>query len=149
MIKKKLKNNKQNHKETHKCKMITTSIIFTILFLILNNKIIHSQDTIKIMTYNLLNFTESSINRVDYFKTVIDYVNPDVLVVQEMLSQQSLNIFQINVLNESYSSGLFIDGFDSDNAIFYRNDLFSFIDNKPIQTELRDINQFTAIQQLF
>jgi len=115
-----------------------------IFSLFLNNNVF-PQDTITIMTYKLLNFTDNSNNRTDYFKTVIEYVNPDILVVQEMISQQSLNIFHSSALNDGYSAGTFIDGPDSDNAVFFKDGLFTFIDNKPIHTELRDINQFTLV----
>jgi hypothetical protein len=110
----------------------------------LNNNVF-SQDTITIMTYNLLNFTENSNNRTDYFKTVIDFVNPDILVVQEIVSQQASDLFYSGALNNEYSSGTFIDGFDSDNAVFYKHSFFTFINNIPINTELRDINQFTLV----
>jgi len=104
-----------------------------------------TQNTIKFMTYNLLNFTESSSNRTSQFKTVIDFVNPDILVVQEMISQTSLNLFYNQVLNDEWSIGTFIDGPDSDNAVFYKNELFNFAGNTAIPTALRNISQFTMI----
>ena len=91
-------------------------IIFALIFLAALNNGVHSQDTILIMTYNLLNFTETSSKRTEHFKTVIDHINPVILVVQEMISQQSLNIFHSGALNDEYSAGTFIDGSDSDNA---------------------------------
>lgn len=97
------------------------------------------------MTYNLLNFTESSQNRTANFKTVIDDVKPDILVVQEMTSQSAVNLFYSQVLSPAYSAGVFIDGPDSDNAIFYKSALFTFLGNTPIATTLRDISQFTVV----
>lgn len=104
-----------------------------------------AQSTIKFMTYNLLNFTESSSNRTPYFKTIIDHVNPDILVVQEVISQASLNIFYNQVLNTSWSKGVFIDGPDTDNAIFFKSELFTFAGNTAIPTALRNISEFKMI----
>jgi len=103
------------------------------------------QTTVKIMTYNTLNFTTTSTDRAAYFKTVINHTNPDVLVVQEMTSQAAVNLFYSQVLNQTFLAGTFVDGPDSDNAIFYKKDLFTFVSNMPIPTALRDINQFTIV----
>ncbi|NIR47950.1 hypothetical protein GWO43_05830, partial [candidate division KSB1 bacterium] len=53
-------------------------------------------DTLRIATYNLLKFTNASTDRIPYFRTVIQHVDPDILVVQEMDSQEA----QIRFLNE-------------------------------------------------
>ena len=105
----------------------------------------YSQSTIKFMTYNLLNFNESASIRTGYFKTIVDDVNPDLLVVQEMVSQNSVNLFYNQVLNPEWLAGTFIDGPDSDNAVFYKKDLFTFVQNTAIPTGLRDISQFTLV----
>ena len=104
-----------------------------------------SQTTVKIVTYNLLNFTETTASRAPYFKTVADYINPDILVIQEVVSQTAVDIFYNQVMNATYTEGTFINGPDSDNAIFFKSDLFTFVSNKPISTDLRDISEFTMI----
>jgi len=70
---------------------------------------------------------------------------PDILVVQEILSQAGVNGFLNNVLNvasSGYEAGSFLDGPDTDNAIFYKTTAFTFLANNPIPTNLRDINEF-------
>jgi endonuclease/exonuclease/phosphatase family metal-dependent hydrolase len=104
-----------------------------------------AQSTIKMMSYNTLNFTTSNTDRTPYFKTVVTSCDPDILVVQEMTSQAAVNLFYSQVLNANYSAGVFIDGPDTDNAIFYKNELFSFISNTAIPTALRNISQFTIV----
>ena len=109
-----------------------------------------SQHTI--MTYNLLNYpgTDTTI-RNPYYRTIFSSIQPDVLVVQEMQSQVGVNGFLSNVLNNvasNYSAGIFIDGTDTDNAIFYKNDVFTFISNIPITTTLRDINEFKLVHNI-
>lgn len=67
-----------------------TSVLFFELFT-LNAQ---SYDTIRVMTYNLLyyrvnfqqctNTTNNPDNKDNYIRTIVDHVNPDILVVQEM-----------------------------------------------------------------
>ena len=105
-----------------------------------------SQEQYTIMSYNILNYPgNDSAIRNPYFRTVIANTQPDILVVQEMLSQTGVDGFLNNVLNvaaSGYAAGVFINGPDTDRAIFYKTDKFNFISNTPIQTELRDINEF-------
>jgi endonuclease/exonuclease/phosphatase family metal-dependent hydrolase len=99
-----------------------------------------------VMTYNLLNYPGSTgASREPSYRTIVDDVQPDLLVVQELSSSAGVSNFLSNVLNYStstYSSGTFIDGPDSDNGVFYKTAKFQFISNTAIQTYLRDINQF-------
>ncbi len=108
-----------------------------------------AQDTLKLMTYNLLNYRSTDTTRDGYFRTVVQAVNPDVLAVQEITSQEAVSNFLSNVLNNvfpgAYSAGTFIDGPDSDNSIFFRSSKLSFLSNTPIKTALRDISEFTLM----
>jgi len=101
------------------------------------------------MTYNLLNYPGStSAIRNPYFITVLSNTEPDIIVAQEMLSQAGVNEFVSEVLlqvSTDYVAGNFINGSDTDNAIFFKTSLFSFIANNPIHTALRDINEFVLI----
>lgn len=105
------------------------------------------QTTLKIMSYNSLNYPGSDRTRDGYFKTVIQAANPDILVVQEMTSLSGVSMYLSNILNAAgvgtYSAGTFIDGStDTENAVFYKADKVSFVSNTRIPTELRDINEF-------
>lgn len=101
------------------------------------------------MTYNLLNYPGSdTTTRNPHFRTIFTNIQPDILVVQEVTSLAGVNGFLSNVLNSvssGYSAGLFIDGPDTDNAIFYKNSVFTFVSNTPIKTALRDINEFKLV----
>ncbi|MCH8034597.1 MAG: T9SS type A sorting domain-containing protein [Bacteroidetes bacterium] len=101
------------------------------------------------MTYNLLNYPGStSAIRNPYFITVLSNTEPDIIVAQEMLSQAGVNEFVSDVLMQvstDYVAGIFINGSDTDNAIFFKTSLFSFIANIPINTALRDINEFVLM----
>src|SRR3972149_3112906 len=107
-----------------------------------------SQDTVCVMTYNLLRYYPSDQLRDQYYRTVVQTADPDLLIVQEIDTAAAVLNFLTNVLNvggsNNYSAGVFIDGLDSDNAIFYKTGMFTFVENKPIKTRLRDISQFTV-----
>jgi len=104
-----------------------------------------AQDTLKIMSWNLLNYVDGS--RDQYYRTVIQYAQPDVLVVEEMASQTMVDNFFTNVVDAAFpgqfSKGAFVDGPDTDNEIYFRSGRLAFIANTPIQTALRDISEFT------
>jgi len=121
-------------------------LIFLILTIIVN---IFPQSSYKIMSYNLLNYPgNDTTTRNPYFRTIIKNVRPDVLVVQEMTSQSGVDGFLNNVLNSvssGYAAGTFIDGPDTDCEIYFKSSLFKFISNKPIQTALRNIYEFTIV----
>jgi endonuclease/exonuclease/phosphatase family metal-dependent hydrolase len=98
------------------------------------------------MTYNLLNYPGSTgSSREPNYRTIMNDVDPDIVVAQEILQSTGANNFLSNVLNYSasnYSLGTFVDSYDSDNALYYKSSKFQFISNTPITTDLRDINQF-------
>lgn len=98
------------------------------------------------MSYNLLNYPGSTASiRNPHFRTVIQNTVPDILVVQEILSQTGVDGFLNNVLNvasSGYAAGTFIDGPDTDNGIFYKTAAFTFLANNVITTSLRNINEF-------
>lgn len=109
----------------------------------------YPQVNCRIMSYNLLNYPDvDSVIRNPYFRRVVKYADPDILVVQEMTSQAGMNGFLSNVMNaygNVYSMGTFIDGYDTDNGIFFKTAKFRFISNTPIKTALRDINRFKIV----
>lgn len=121
------------------------SLLFAVLFVLS----INAQQLHTIMSYNLLNYPGSdTTTRNPHYRTIFESIQPDILVVQEMQSQTGINGFLNNVLNVSaggYAAGIFIDGPDTDNAIFYKSSYFTFISNTPIQTTLRDINEFKMV----
>ncbi len=120
--------------------------IFFVLCLIANP--IHAQrDTLRIVTYNLLNFPGSTGNdRVDDFRMVINSFNPDILIVQELISESGQQTFLSEVLNFSqsdlYAAVPFINGMDTDNSLFYKQNKINFISNQQISTALRDISEY-------
>ena len=107
------------------------------------------------MDYNLLDYSSSNASSRDpYFRTIIQEADPDILVVQEISSSQgqaSVNAFLNNVLKVigDFVAGIFIQGPDTNNAIFFKDSLFTFISNTPIDSGPangdRDINGFKLV----
>lgn len=125
-----------------------------LIFILICNSQSNSQQQMKIMMYNLLNYPSADTNiRNPYFRTIVSSVNPDILVVCEINTQAGVNAFLNNVLNYNtvtYSAGVFIDGgFDTENAIFYKTSKFNFISNIPIKTLVRDINEFKIEDKVY
>ena len=111
-----------------------------IIFVLLSISLSFAQDTIRVATYNILNYNGSTRN--EYLKPVTQEVNADILIVQEMISQTAVDSFSISVLENKYSTISFNNGTDTDNHIFYRTDKVEFISDSYISTELRDIAEY-------
>jgi len=110
--------------------------------------------TIRLVSWNLLNWPNGSdlVNdtstRCPYFRTVMNELQPALLVTSENQSTTSVPWFLQQVLNANgnrYRQGVYIQGVDSNNGIFYLDSLFSFVQNRPIRTALRDISEFTMV----
>lgn len=106
-----------------------------------------AQDTLKIASYNLLNYPGSDAStRNPYFRAVLNSMKPDVLVVQEMTSQAGVDTFRDGVLNASqpglFSSVLFNNGPDTDNSFFYKSSKVVYFGATYIPTALRDIAEY-------
>ena len=128
--------------------------LFFLVLLITNSSIGQVSYNIKIMSWNILNWPDNSnlgadtTLRCPAYRAVVNHVNPDILVTMENTATNSVPLFLNQVMNysgSSYRSGTFINGYDTDNGIFYRDSLFDFISNVPIHTALRDISHFSLI----
>jgi len=102
---------------------------------------------LRICTYNVLNFPGTTGSaREDDFRAVINEIDPDVLVVQEMLSSSGQSQFLNNVMNYgqpgTYAAAPFIDGYDTDNSLYYKVATVDFLSQTAISTALRDINEY-------
>jgi endonuclease/exonuclease/phosphatase family metal-dependent hydrolase len=102
---------------------------------------------VRVCTYNILNFPGGDgSTRVDDFQLALDEVDADVLVVQEMLSQTGVNQFLNDVLEViapgEYVAGPFVNGPDTDNALFYKPAVVDLVSHQEISTALRNISEY-------
>ncbi len=117
-----------------------------IVLLHLSGSATAQQDTVRIATYNILNFPSAlGSQRLDDFRIVVRAIDPDILVVQELESATGMRTFLDQVMNAQgarYSAGPFLNGFDTDSGIFYDPAKVTLVSSTTIRTTLRDIHVF-------
>ncbi|MBU0692653.1 hypothetical protein KKH18_12685, partial [bacterium] len=104
-------------------------------------------DTLRIATYNTLNYPGStSAVRDPEFRKALRYIDPDILILQEVEDAAGLTQFLNNVMNYdqpgTYAAVPFSDGPDKDNGCIYKVASVSFISQTVLSTALRDINGY-------
>ncbi len=106
-------------------------------------------DTLRIATYNLLNFPGADgATRINDFVTVVQAIDPDILVVQEVQSQAGVNMFLTQVMNAGgnlYQTAPFGDGPDTNNSVFFKQDRIILLAVDEIRTALRNISEYTFL----
>lgn len=80
---------------------------------------------LRIVNWNILNYPGAGgASREPHFRTVLAPLGADVIVVQEIQSDAGVTSFRDNVLNVlepgQWASAPFINGNDTDNALFYK-----------------------------
>lgn len=107
---------------------------------------VFSQESLKVMYYNLLTFPQTQPDRIDTLKKITGYVQPDIFVVNELNSFSGGVQILNNALNTNgiqyYSSAVFYDGPDTDNLLFYNSNKLGLISQYQVPTVLRDISEY-------
>jgi hypothetical protein len=102
-----------------------------------------AQDTLTVMYYNVLSLTS---DKSHYMKDITKFVNPDVIVLNEVSNDSSCVYLMDSVLNTDgvthYQKADFTEGTDTDNMLFYNNEIVHLISQDTIQTDLRIINEY-------
>ena len=106
------------------------SIILSICFV--------SGSDVRVMTYNLLNFSNDD-NREMHYMLILESVLPDLIIVQEVVGQTGFTHFQSDVLDVfqsgQWSSAPFINqSAQQDIALFFKHDIFSFVSTGAVAT---------------
>ncbi|MFN6378168.1 MAG: endonuclease/exonuclease/phosphatase family protein [Flavobacteriales bacterium] len=112
-----------------------------------------AQTNIKLMCYNVLNYPTGNIaGRVDTLRNIIDYYRPDLLMLQELKTEQGL-VDTRSMMNEigygafdnapyvPQQSNPFSD-FPLQQSIIYNTEIFGLAEDNLILTEVRDINYY-------
>ncbi len=92
----------------------------------------------KIMTYNVLHY-DGEDNRDIFYQTIINQIQPDLLVCQEINGTDGFNSFLDNVLNIAqpglWEGADFIDqSANNDIALYYKSEHFFYINTSVINT---------------
>jgi len=123
----------------------------TLLFLIYGTATF-AQSDIKIMSYNLLNYPLGEmVNRIDTLSKILDFYQPDLLLVQELKSEQGLEDIaqELNALFGDYQAGTYVPQISNpandwrlQQNLIYNAAVFELISEVAIVTPYRDINYF-------
>jgi len=109
-------------------------------------KSIHAQDTLEVMYYNILNYPGSTPERVEYFRTINQYIKADIILVNEILSESGADLLLQDGLNvygsNHYQRAIFTNGYDTDNMLFYNSEKLVLYSQDTIETALRLINEY-------
>ena len=92
--------------------------------------------TARVMTYNLLNFSDEN-EREDDFIEIIEFIQPDIIIAQEVNGQAGFSNFKSDVLDimepNIWSGAEFINqSAQQDIALYYKHDHFSFLSTSVI-----------------
>ncbi len=121
-------------------------IVFTVLSMGIAH--LNAQDSLRVMYYNLLKFPGSTPERADTLKRILAHIEPDVLIVSELISESGADLILDKALNrtdeQEFKRAQFVDGYDTDNMFFYNSKKIELLNQSEIATDLRDINEYVA-----
>jgi endonuclease/exonuclease/phosphatase family metal-dependent hydrolase len=113
---------------------------------------IFAQSDIKIMSYNLLNYPEGEmVNRIDTLSKILNFYEPDLLLVQELKSEQGLQIIaqELNALFGAYKAGTYVPQISNpanswrlQQNLIFNEAVFELVSEEAIETPYRDVNYF-------
>ena len=123
------------------------NVTFLIFFGILD------ASSVRIMTYNLLNYQDDNDRESD-FALIINQTQPDIIIAQEIIGETGYSNFKSDVLDimepNIWSGAPFINqSAQQDIALFYKHDIFSFVFTNAIYTAqssgTRDVIEWVLI----
>ena len=124
-----------------------------LVVLVLTTLTIKAQTPIKVMSYNVLNYPFGDIeNRIDTLKIITDYVQPDLLLLQELKSRAALQeIAEVcfSDYDAPYGASEFIQQISNPNsswklqqALVYNQGKFGMASEEVVTSVHRDLNAF-------
>ena len=117
-----------------------------IFLLIMLLSSVQTQDTLTVMNYNVLRMTGSTSTRANYIKKVVDYVQPDLVILQEIEHQDGLDMLlntAFNVDSTVFAAGKLPSSSWMKSGIIYRKSKIDISEDVFISTVLRDISGYT------
>jgi hypothetical protein len=129
---------------------------YLFIFFIALSSVVSAQDeTLSIVSYNLLNFPDgrddcgSNLvvpNRADTLKKITDYLQPDIFVACEVQTQNGVDAVLNDALNANGNSNYIAATFNGNgylyNAMFYNSDKLVLKNQYTISSSPRDIDHY-------
>ena len=120
---------------------ITTLIIIMFLGLITQG-----QDTLTVMSYNVLNYPSSNSGKADTLKPIIKFVQPDIFMINELESSAGATTILTDALNvggvTTYRRSTFYAGPNTNNMLYYNSEKLVLHSQHEIPTALRNISEY-------
>ena len=122
------------------------------LFLVLFTNLNYGQTRIKAMMYNVLNYSDSEVsqNKTPFLSTILNEVNPDLLMVCEVVDEIGSNYLFENAIipfNEDFEKAPFEENqsgsYSLQQMVYYNSNKLIFEESRVITADTRDINQYT------
>lgn len=108
--------------------------------------VLRAQDTISVLSYNILNYPLSNATKADTLKAIIKHTQPDIFMITELTSSTGVSLILNNALNVDgityYQAATYVNGPDSDNMLFYNSQKFGLKFQYEIPTVLRNISEY-------
>ncbi|MCF7858839.1 MAG: T9SS type A sorting domain-containing protein [Candidatus Cloacimonetes bacterium] len=103
--------------------------------------------SVRVLTYNALNFGGNDSDRLAYFETILNEIDADIILLQEIEDETGgeLLLNALNNGNNYYSGSVYINGPDTNNFLIYKNSQITFASQDTISTDLRDFSEFEMI----
>ena len=126
----------------------------TTMFLLLNLfvNVSFAQTQIKAMMYNVLNYSDSEVsrNKTPFLSTILDEVEPDLLMVCEMVDEIGSDYLFENAIipyNENFQKAPFEENqsgnYSLQQMVYYNSKKLILEETRVITADTRDINQYT------
>jgi len=103
--------------------------------------------SVRVVTYNALNFGGNDEERIPFFETILNEIDADIYLFQEIEDDMGgeLLLSAINNGTTEFSGSVFLNGPDTNNFLIYRNSLITYASQDTIGTDLRDISEYELI----
>lgn len=129
-------------------------LLFILCLLGIGFQQITAQENIKTMFYNLLNFPELSLDRLDELEVIITDYQPDLFMVCELNDSfgAGLILTRLQMINPNYAQATYFNNTSDDNGndsnllqnlIYYDSSKFILEGQDIIPTSLRDFNRYS------
>jgi endonuclease/exonuclease/phosphatase family metal-dependent hydrolase len=120
--------------------------VFFFLIVLCFSFVLKAQDTISVLSYNILNYPLSNSTKADTLKAIIKYTQPDIFMITELTSSTGVSLILNNALNVDgithYQAATYVNGPDTDNMLFYNSTKFGLKSQYEIPTVLRNISEY-------
>jgi len=123
-------------------------LLFLIIFFYTPFSTTYAQtDALRVMYYNTLNYPDAGDpNREDEFRKINQYVQADIILINELRSYTGAVTLLNDALNvygtSYYQKANYTNGPDTDNMLFYNSDKLALYSQWYIPTALRHINEY-------